>query len=306
MTIIFYSSLFYLIYFSNKTIGLSYTDYDGKIECSVRIETDNGFETCFNNECSNYKDPWRIVETYSDNQRCYLHYLKLSFSNYDQLIVFIELQTTNNNSLENFFAPDHDSKRCFLEIEIDQIYPFNSHYFLRQDMLNKLGGIQGRIHILQLKIQHWYRSIRSVIQFVENDMIQRQPFQQIIISYPCNILQTRTQLILIKHLKYQEQSTCPTQIKIMSDKDKFNSNYEKIKLQENESIEIHKTENISVNKPNIICDSFNQSYSDYNTKKNFSETNIFAKIAIVFIIIVLIIVFSIYHFFYAPPLSSKT
>ncbi|CAF5196853.1 unnamed protein product [Rotaria magnacalcarata] len=173
-------------------------------------------------------------------------------------------------------------------------------------MLNKLGGIQGRIHILQLKIQHWYRSIRSVIQFVENDMIQRQPFQQIIISYPCNILQTRTQLILIKHLKYQEQSTCPTQIKIMSDKDKFNSNYEKIKLQENESIEIHKTENISVNKPNIICDSFNQSYSDYNTKKNFSETNIFAKIAIVFIIIVLIIVFSIYHFFYAPPLSSKT
>ncbi|CAF1183090.1 unnamed protein product [Rotaria sp. Silwood1] len=116
MTMIFYSSLFYLIYlFINKTNGFPQTTNDINKECLVKLETDYGFEACFNHQCHRYKNPWRILQTYLDDQPCYLHYLKLAFSNYDQFIVFIELQTSNNNTLETFYV-DHDGKRCYIEV----------------------------------------------------------------------------------------------------------------------------------------------------------------------------------------------
>lgn len=112
---IFYSILFYFIYDLSKINGLLNLEYYKINECTVKIETDNGIKTCFNHECSIYKDPWRVIQTYFEDRPCYLHYLKLSFSNYDQFIVFVELQITNNNSLENFFS-DSDKKHCFIEV----------------------------------------------------------------------------------------------------------------------------------------------------------------------------------------------
>jgi hypothetical protein len=112
---IFYSSLFYLIIYVNKIFGiLEIRDYV-KNECSVRLETENGVETCLNQQCSDYKDPWRILNTHIQDQPCYLHYLRLSFSNYDQLLVFIELQTADNKSLDHFFN-DQDTQLCMLEV----------------------------------------------------------------------------------------------------------------------------------------------------------------------------------------------
>ncbi|CAF4018822.1 unnamed protein product [Rotaria sordida] len=302
---IFYSSLFYLIYLLiNKTNGLLENDNDLKKECFVKIETDNGFETCFNHECYRYKDPWRIVQTYLYDQPCYLHYLKLAFSNYDQLLVFIELQTSNNNALETFFV-DHDSKPCLIELEIDNIYPFNSYYFLSEDMLKKLGGIEEKIHLLKMEIKNWYRSIRSVIQLIDNDMIGRQPFQRITILFPCNIIRTKTQLVLVRDLKYQEQSTCPTQIKILSDKDILTSSNYTTNIDYDKPTNIRYNDSYFIKKTNLTNDSYNKSDSYYNNKKKSNKWTLFEKIAILFIIIILIIAFALYHFLTSPSKSNN-
>jgi hypothetical protein len=82
-------------------------------------------------------------------------------------------------------------------------------------MLNKLGGEKGNIDILVIEIKRWYRSTRSLIQLIENDLIHKQPFGQIMIIYQCNINHTIERILLTKYLKYQERSTCPTQIRIL-------------------------------------------------------------------------------------------
>lgn len=90
-------------------------------------------------------------------------------------------------------------------------------------MLNKLGGNKRNIEILIIEIKRWYRSSRSVVQMIENDLIHKQPFHQIMIIYKCNINHTLERILLAKYLKYQERSTCPTQIYILphSDYKKF-------------------------------------------------------------------------------------
>ncbi len=112
---IFYSNLFYLILFISQSFGVLDIRYHVKNECSVRLETENGVETCFNQQCSDYKDPWRVINTHIQDRPCYLHYLKLAFSTYDQLLIFIELQTVNNHSLGEFFD-NQDSRLCMLEV----------------------------------------------------------------------------------------------------------------------------------------------------------------------------------------------
>jgi hypothetical protein len=110
---IFYSILFYLII--NESFGILEIHSYVKNECSVKLETDNGVQTCFNQKCSDYKDPWRILYTHNQDRPCYLHYLKLSFTTYDQLLIFIELQTANNRSLGEFFD-DQEPELCMLEV----------------------------------------------------------------------------------------------------------------------------------------------------------------------------------------------
>jgi hypothetical protein len=112
---IFYSILFYLIINYNKIFGILQVHSYVKNECSVRLETDKGVETCLNQQCSDYKDPLRILNIHIQDQPCYLHYLRLAFSSYDQLLVFIEYQTENNKSLDQFFN-DQDSNICMLEV----------------------------------------------------------------------------------------------------------------------------------------------------------------------------------------------
>ncbi len=114
-TMIFYSILFYFLINLNQILGLLEIHSYVKNECSVRLETDNGIQTCLNQKCSDYKNPWRILYTHNQDRPCYLHYLKLSFTSYDQLLVFIELQTKNNRSLGEFFD-DQQSEYCMLEV----------------------------------------------------------------------------------------------------------------------------------------------------------------------------------------------
>jgi len=108
-------NVFYLIFFLPKIFGILEIEFDIKNECSVRLETDNGIETCLNQKCSDYKDPWRVINSHIQDQPCYLHYLRLSFTTYDQLLVFIELQQSSNNPLENFFADD-DTKHSMIDV----------------------------------------------------------------------------------------------------------------------------------------------------------------------------------------------
>ncbi len=112
---IFYSILFYFLINPNQILGILEIHSYVKNECSVRLETDDGIQTCLNQKCSDYKNPWRILYTHNQDRPCYLHYLKLSFTSYDQLLVFIELQTKNNRSLGEFFD-DGQSEYCMLEV----------------------------------------------------------------------------------------------------------------------------------------------------------------------------------------------
>jgi hypothetical protein len=83
-------------------------------------------------------------------------------------------------------------------------------------MLNKLGGSEENIDILVIDMKRWYRSIRSIIQVIEGDLIRKQPFEQILIIYPCNTNnRTIHRIYLAKSIRSQERSTCPTQIRVL-------------------------------------------------------------------------------------------
>ena len=114
-SMIFYSNLIYLIFLFFKTIRTLEVSTDFNNECLVKLETDNGVETCFNQNCSDFKDPWRVIYTYFQEEPCYFHYLKLAFSSYDHLIVFSELQSPNDRTLDSFFV-DENSKPRTLEV----------------------------------------------------------------------------------------------------------------------------------------------------------------------------------------------
>ena len=83
------------------------------------------------------------------------------------------------------------------------------------EILDRLAGANKRIHILQIDINRWHNSSLSVVQYIEDDMIKKQPFQQIIIYYPCIIRNTMERIVLVKDLQIQAKSTCPEQVKII-------------------------------------------------------------------------------------------
>ena len=212
---IFSRLLFLLIIQSNLNFGILEIRSNVKNQCFLDFETENGIRTCLNQDCSNFKDPLRIIESYNENGRCFIHYLKLSFTSYDLFLLFIEYQTKNNHSLGEFFS-ENDNEFSMLEVEIDVLYPFNPNLFLSENMLKKLGG---NINILIIEIERWYVSPRSVVQLIDDDIIQKQPFQEITIIYRCVSTNSIERIRLGKYLKYQEQSTCPTQFLIRSNFD---------------------------------------------------------------------------------------
>jgi len=86
---------------------------------------------------------------------------------------------------------------------------------LSVEILDRLAGANKRIHILQIDINRWHNSSLSVVQYIEDDMIKKQSFQQIIIYYPCIIRNTMERIVLVKDLQIQAKSTCPEQVKII-------------------------------------------------------------------------------------------
>jgi len=137
-------------------------------------------------------------------------------------------------------------------------------------MLNKLGGKTGNIDILLIEINRWYKSSRSVVQIIEHDLIFKQPFQQIMVYYQCNIHHTMERIVLAKYLKHQEKSTCPTQINILS-KNQFLTSDGNIT---NRPINIYFDEKFYLKKPIL----FNQSNFYFNKKKKLNQWNLFAKV----------------------------
>lgn len=98
-------------------------------------------------------------------------------------------------------------------------------------------------------------------------MINRQPFQQIILLYPCNFLQTKLKLTLFKYLKTQQESNCPTQIKILLNENLLIINNNSKDFTENKSKLIYYNDN----------NSFNQSYFYY---KKINKKKFYIKVCI--------------------------
>jgi len=143
-------------------------------------------------------------------------------------------------------------------------------------MLNKLGGKKGNIDILLIEIKRWYKSSRSMVQIIDNNIVQNQPFQQIIIYYQCNMNQTMERLVLAKYLKYQERSSCPTQITITPHEDFFTPHREIFK----KPIDINFDQKFYLNKSNIILNSSNDSNIDYNKKIKSNKWSLFVKVCL--------------------------
>jgi hypothetical protein len=141
-------------------------------------------------------------------------------------------------------------------------------------MLNKLGGKKGNIDILLIEIKRWYKSSRSVVQIIEQDLVFKQPFQQIMVYYLCNINHSMERIVLAKYLKYQERSTCPTQINILS-KNQFLTPDGNIA---NRPINIYFDEKFYLKKPNSTLNLFNKSNFYFNKKKKINQWNLFTKV----------------------------
>jgi len=136
-------------------------------------------------------------------------------------------------------------------------------------MLQKLGGQKSKIDILQIEILNWYKSPRSVVQVIENDIVDRQPFEQITIFYQCNVHHTMERLVLVKYLAYQERSSCPTQINITKGEELLMSKDDTIYIQK------YQPKQTYINPINMTDDSFNKSHH-INQKSN--QWNLFAKV----------------------------
>ena len=138
-------------------------------------------------------------------------------------------------------------------------------------MLDKLGGTESRIDLLHIEIKHWYRSVQSVVQIIHNDLVAQQPFQQIDVVYPCHARRSIEQLVLVKSLKKQERSSCPTQIKIISNDDLSTPNH--TRTQKKKPTKTHQNQN-----EHVKSDSFNQSDSYYKSNTKSSQSNLIAKV----------------------------
>ena len=261
---IFYYILFYLIILEKTIFGMFDMDFSVQNECSIRLETDHGIETCLNHQCYYYKDPWRVLSSHYQDEPCYIHYLKLSFSNYDQFLIFSEMQHSYNLSLNDFFAAN-DMNLNVLDIEIDTIYPFIPNYLLSNVSLFRLGGVKSEVDLLKIEIKKWYNSARNALQIIDNLAIHKQPFDQIIVYYQCNQYERREILVLAKYSKIQSKSKCPKQIQIISNENIYLTEQDIINIQTYQPRRIHP----EVNNTNI---------QHYNTK----QSNLFIKVCLIF------------------------
>jgi hypothetical protein len=142
-------------------------------------------------------------------------------------------------------------------------------------MLNKLGGRRGKITILQLEILNWYDSARSLVQMIENDIVDRQPFQQITVYYQCNVHHTMERLVLAKYLDYQERSSCPSQINVIKGDHLLASSDETFDIPEHKRA--HSLPYTSWDKLKIVDASFNK--SNQTTHHTVNEWNLVAKVS---------------------------
>lgn len=181
-----------------------------KNECVIRLETEDGFRNCFNTECSIWKDPLRIIESFNETGRCLIHYLHLAFSSYDSFVLFIEQQT---KSVGEFFS-ENLAEFSMFEVELDVLYPFTKHRFLSEKTLNDISGKKENINTLIIEIKRWYFSSRTKTQIIDYDILGKQTFEKIIIIFPCGSPESIKTLLLDKSAKYQMQSTCPSQLRI--------------------------------------------------------------------------------------------
>ena len=96
--------LIFIFHCLNTSFGIIGIEFGTENECSIRLQTDQGIETCQNQQCLHIKDPWRVIGSHIQDQPCYVHYLQLSFTNYDLFLVFVELQYASETSLDSIFS----------------------------------------------------------------------------------------------------------------------------------------------------------------------------------------------------------
>jgi hypothetical protein len=138
-------------------------------------------------------------------------------------------------------------------------------------MLVKLGGQETKIHMLQIIIKTWYKSTRSVVQIIDNSMIDFQPFKQITILFYCNIRERMERWVLARYLDTQENSPCPTQMKLFSKKDKSTLNEERSSLKK-EKLQIDPPIKHFINKDDYL-NNVNLTYFSFDKPHSNKKSN---------------------------------
>ena len=118
--------LIFILICVNKSFEIQDTETHQPNECSVHLQTDQGIKTCQRQQCMNIKDPWRVIGSYLNGQTCYVQSLQLFFTNYDQFLVFVELQYASHTFVESIF-PQNSAAQNVLEVRAS-LLSANLHY----------------------------------------------------------------------------------------------------------------------------------------------------------------------------------
>lgn len=107
--------LFFILFEIDRSIGIFILTSNYPNECLVEIETEKGIEQCGNLLCDQVKNPTEILRVHHNGQLCFIHYLKLFFSTYDQFLIFNEQQYSRHRFLHQYF-PEKRNKLTVLHV----------------------------------------------------------------------------------------------------------------------------------------------------------------------------------------------
>lgn len=103
--------LFYLIVCIDRLLSHPPEESHFGKECLVTLQMESGESVCPNDDCFVNTNPLNVIQSLHDNgKRCYLHFLQLAFTSYENLIHFINTQAQSRTPVERFFARDRQTR----------------------------------------------------------------------------------------------------------------------------------------------------------------------------------------------------
>jgi hypothetical protein len=192
---------FFFVIIWERRICLSINEINSLSECLITIETQNGLEKCSYDQCYKHINPFIIIHNSSLVNQCQIDYLKSPFSDYEKLLEFVDNQSERNYFIEDLFSQKNSEITTFkvniipfqffsfifhFQVQIEHFDASNDQEFLTLDMLLHLAGNKEKINRFIIEIQNWEQTELNHIIYLEENVLNKQPFQQIDFIFKCN------------------------------------------------------------------------------------------------------------------------